>query len=227
MDKSLKHLSRLDLLELMIKLSEENEAITAENEQLRKMLAVKPSLSRATKVGSIAELALQANGYFEAAQRSADDYLREIKRMRDQLAQRAGAAEQASQPAVAQRGQVAGVDPADPVIVNAKSQARAIVNKANIDAAEILDDARKKAEVMLADANRRSRSIVSRANHQADAVMQSARADAELQQSRYSMQGQPAQNKSAQSKTASNSANRQVQGSGSGYGRHARLAEGR
>jgi len=222
MDKSLKHLSRLDLLELMIKLSEENEAITAENEQLRKMLASKPSLSRATKVGSIAELALQANGYFEAAQRSADDYLREIKRMRDQLANRAAAAGQAPQAASTQSGQVAGIDPSDPNIMNAKSQARAIVNKANIDAAAILDDARKKSEVILADANRRSRSIVSRANHQADAVMQSARADAEMQRARYSAQAQANRSQSAQTAVAQQS---QVQSQG--RGRHARLAEGR
>ena len=89
MDKSLKKLNRLELLQLLLKASEANEALIAENDALRKESESQSRLPRSAKVGSIAEAALQANGYFEAAQKSADDYLREIKRLRDQMAARA------------------------------------------------------------------------------------------------------------------------------------------
>ena len=95
MDKSLKKLSRIELLEVMVSLSEAYEEQFNENKFLRKELSAQrrsmreaQRLPRAAKAGSIAEAALQANGYFEAAQRSADDYLREIKRLHDEFAQR-------------------------------------------------------------------------------------------------------------------------------------------
>ena len=96
MDKSLKKLSRLELLNLLVEASETNEALVAENVELRKAASEAPQKPplQAAKVGSIAEAALKANGYFEAAQRSADDYLREIKRLRDRVAERTAAQEQ-------------------------------------------------------------------------------------------------------------------------------------
>ena len=99
MDKSLKKLSRMDLLELLVEATEANESLSMENNELRRSaMAAREQLRQqqrkpvqVAKVGSIAEAALQANGYFEAAQRSADDYLREIKRLRDQVAARSEA----------------------------------------------------------------------------------------------------------------------------------------
>lgn len=87
MDKSLKKLNRAELLELLVALSEEYDDLVDENDRLKKML-MSQRLPRSTKVGSIAEAALQVNGFFEAAQRSADEYLREIKHLRNELATR-------------------------------------------------------------------------------------------------------------------------------------------
>ena len=92
MDKNLKKLSRVELLQLMVQLSEDRDALFAENTELRKRAAERPTAATSMKVGSIAEAALQANGYFESAQNAADEYLREIKRMRDQVAARTASA---------------------------------------------------------------------------------------------------------------------------------------
>lgn len=177
MGKSLKKLNRLELLELMVKLSEANDALIAENRQLKQALSVRPSISRATKVGSIAELALQTNGFFEAAQRAADDYLREIKRMRDQLAAHAAAE---GRPAVTpvQVPRVQAQQSSEAAVQEAQAQARAIVKRAQSQAEAIVSDAKTKSEAILADANRQSHSIVSRANRQADAVISAAHNEA-------------------------------------------------
>ena len=92
MDNNLKKLNRVQLLQLMVQLSEDRDALFAENTELRKRAAERPPAATSMKVGSIAEAALQANGYFESAQNAADEYLREIKRMRDQVAARTASA---------------------------------------------------------------------------------------------------------------------------------------
>ena len=92
MDENLKKLNRVQLLQLMVQLSEDRDALYAENTELRKRMAERPPAAASMKVGSIAEAALQANGYFESAQNAADEYLREIKRMRDQVAARTASA---------------------------------------------------------------------------------------------------------------------------------------
>lgn len=177
MDKSLKKLSRLELLEVMVHLSEERDTLVAENDRLRQALAAKPSISRAAKIGSIAELALQSNGYFESVQRSADDYLREIKRMRDQLAARLAAEGQASV-AAAQVPSVPVQQVNSEAVQDAQAKARAIVKRANSQAESIIADARTKSDEVIADANRQSRAIIARANRQADAVISAAHNDA-------------------------------------------------
>ena len=72
MDKNLKKLSRVELLQLMVQLSEDRDALFAENTELRKRAAERPAAATSMKVGSIAEAALQANGYFESAQNAAE-----------------------------------------------------------------------------------------------------------------------------------------------------------
>ena len=76
MDTELKKLKRVQLLQIMIELSEDCDALIAENAELRKQLeraSRKSAMSSTMKVGSIAEAALQANGFFESAQNAADD----------------------------------------------------------------------------------------------------------------------------------------------------------
>lgn len=180
MDNDLKKLSRLELLEILVSISEENEALSAENIRLRHELASKSNTQRATKVGSIAELAMQTNGFFEAAQNAADDYLREIKRMRDQLAART-----AAQPAVPQVStasqQMEAQREAESTIEEAQARAKVIVRRANLQADSILADAKAKSDATIAEANRQSQAIVARANQKADAMMNAAHAEAARQ----------------------------------------------
>lgn len=224
MNKNLKKLSRVELLELMVGLSEDCERLSAENAHLKKMVASRQQslqqaynqqkqlqqqnqqiqqrsqrevqqaqreaqqarqqaqraqqvrqaqpqvqqgvsarvLPRSTKVGSIAEAALQANGYFEAAQRSADDYLREIKRLRDQLAARAESAQPAPSSLQAITDQQAQA-----IVRDAQQRARQIVDRANAQAEAIVADAKKRSEAALAQANRQSHAAQAEARQRA------------------------------------------------------------
>ena len=70
-DNNLSRLTRKELLELLVKISEENDALHQRVQELEKKLSDRTiSLSNA---GSIAEAALKMNDVFEAAQKSADD----------------------------------------------------------------------------------------------------------------------------------------------------------
>lgn len=76
--KALKKLSRVELLELLLDVSGENEALRAENEILRQELEEKRI--RLNESGSIAEAALKLNDVFAAAQAAADQYLLSVKK---------------------------------------------------------------------------------------------------------------------------------------------------
>ena len=78
-DRELRRLSRADLLELLLKESQENDRLRAQLQKANELLA-----SRAIqidKAGSIAEAALALNGVFEAAERAAAQYLENVRRL--------------------------------------------------------------------------------------------------------------------------------------------------
>ena len=215
MDKTLKKLNRMELLQLLVKAAETNEALTAENETLREQATKRSNpeeqprrLPQAAKVGSIAEAALQANGYFEAAQRAADDYLREIKSLRDQLASRAAAvqarqqarqAQEAQEQARVQQEQQAQAQGRQ--AQQAREQAhqaqrlaqqgtgqitpqqqvnvQAYIKDAQTRASAILNQANAQAKMMLNQANKQANDVVGRANAQAGAIVADARARSE------------------------------------------------
>ena len=78
-DKELRRLSRSELLEMMISLTEENEKLKIRLEQAEAQLKDRRIL--VDKAGSIAEAALQLNKVFEAADRAAQQYLENVRRM--------------------------------------------------------------------------------------------------------------------------------------------------
>ncbi len=147
MDKSLKKLSRVELLELMVDLSDECDELIAENNQLRRSLS-QHRLPRNAKVGSIAEAALQANGYFESVQRSADEYLREIKYLRDELALRSQRSPQEA------RAVVSGAE--DEVLSEARAEAHRILKEANAQARKIVEQAQGQARTIAEEAQMRA-----------------------------------------------------------------------
>lgn len=81
-DKELQHLSRSDLLEMMLSLAEENERLKIRLRQARALLSDRRIVI--DKAGSIAEAALQLNHVFEAADRAAQQYLENVRRMAEE-----------------------------------------------------------------------------------------------------------------------------------------------
>lgn len=72
-DKQLKKLRRVELLEMLLEQTKENDRLREENAQLRSRLESRDIAVQ--EAGSIAEAALRLNGIFEAAQQAADQYL--------------------------------------------------------------------------------------------------------------------------------------------------------
>lgn len=76
-EKELKKLSRKQLLELLLKQTENSEKLQLQLEEMKNELEKRIMMEK--KAGSIAEAALQLNGIFETAQAAADQYLENIR----------------------------------------------------------------------------------------------------------------------------------------------------
>jgi glutathione S-transferase len=87
-DKELRRLKRTELLEMLLKVSKENEALRQQLDEANKKLEDRQILL--TNAGSIAEAALQINDVFDAAQKAADQYLASVMRLADRKAERDG-----------------------------------------------------------------------------------------------------------------------------------------
>lgn len=72
-EKTLRRLSRRDLLEMLLELSKENEKLRQINEGLEARL--EDRTITLLKSESLAEAALRLNGVFEAAQNACDQYI--------------------------------------------------------------------------------------------------------------------------------------------------------
>ncbi len=75
--KELKRMNRLELLELLLEIDQENERLRAENTRLTQKLNMRQI--KVETAGSIAEAALMLNHIFEDAQAAADQYLESIR----------------------------------------------------------------------------------------------------------------------------------------------------
>ncbi|MBR2422374.1 MAG: hypothetical protein IKB09_08510 [Oscillospiraceae bacterium] len=83
--KELKRLSRSDLLEMLLELSRENDALRKENLNMRQQLNDRTIAIE--NCGSLAEAALQLNGIFEAAQAACEQYTQNIRSRSENLEQ--------------------------------------------------------------------------------------------------------------------------------------------
>lgn len=84
-DRELKKLSRADLLELLLKETQENEKLRAQLEEANKKLADREILIQNS--GSLAEAAMKMNGVFEAADRAVRQYLENVRRIGEEQGQ--------------------------------------------------------------------------------------------------------------------------------------------
>ena len=81
-DKEFKRLSRAQLIDIIYKLQLELDKVNEEKQELESKLADKRL--RLQSVGNIAEAALEINNCFRSAQNAAEQYLNEIKAIREE-----------------------------------------------------------------------------------------------------------------------------------------------
>ena len=81
-DKEFKRLSRAQLIDIIYKLQLELEKVNEEKQELESKLADKRL--RLQSAGNIAEAALEINDCFRSAQNAAEQYLNEIKAIREE-----------------------------------------------------------------------------------------------------------------------------------------------
>ena len=81
-DRELKKLSRAELLELLLESNRENERLRRQLEKAKDLLANKAI--KIDNAGSIAEASLALSGVFEAAQKAADQYLENVRRLAEE-----------------------------------------------------------------------------------------------------------------------------------------------
>lgn len=77
--KELKHMSRSELLEMLIALTEENEALS--NRLQEAEAALQSRQINLEKAGTIAEAALLLNGVIESTEKAAEQYLENIREL--------------------------------------------------------------------------------------------------------------------------------------------------
>ena len=94
-NKDAKKLKRVELLELLIEQTEENERLAAQNAQLQQKLAQR--VIDLEQAGSIAEAAVKLSGVFTQAQDAADRYLESIAARQQQAEQLLAQAKEQSQ----------------------------------------------------------------------------------------------------------------------------------
>ena len=80
--KELRRMSRVELIEIIYALEQNEEELKQENEKLRKKLEERTVVVE--KAGSIAEAVAGLNHIFDTAQQTADDYLASVAEVRDE-----------------------------------------------------------------------------------------------------------------------------------------------
>ena len=125
-DKELRKLRREDLLQILIDLQRQIDALKAEVQQGKEALANRDMAIRES--GTLAEAALKMNGVFDAAQSAADEYLQQMRKQADELV---AEAEQKAEEAR---------KTAETLVRNARSEAEQILRKAKSEAGQPLPD---------------------------------------------------------------------------------------
>lgn len=78
-DKGIKRLSRGELLEILVQQSEEIDTLKQKLEETQKIVEERKSISE--NAGSIAKEAFALNGVFEAAEKAAEEYVKNVKEL--------------------------------------------------------------------------------------------------------------------------------------------------
>ena len=127
-DKEFKRLSRAELIDVIYQLQLQVDELNGQKQKLEAAIADKRL--RISAVGSIAEAALEINDCFRNAQNAANQYLSEIKAIREDAEER--------------RAKLLGEarTEAEEILAKAKEEAEALLAKAREDAQTIVEDAK-------------------------------------------------------------------------------------
>lgn len=128
--REMKHLSRGDLLEMLLELSREHEKLEQETEELRRKLEDRTVALE--NCGSLAEAALVLNGVFEAAQAACKQYTDNVIACNRDIERRCEEREKET----ARR--------CESMLSEAKAQAEALIREAEEQARRSLEEARTK-----------------------------------------------------------------------------------
>ena len=153
-DKELKHLSRMELIDIIYELQKQNEQNAAQIEKLQAALDEKEL--HIENAGSIAEAAVQISGVLEAAQAAADQYLLSIRAATADMDAMAQAAEQQRDALLADAKKQS-----DEMLQSAQSRAQALENEAEKQVSEKWDRFEQRA-MELIQAHEELRSLVRR-----------------------------------------------------------------
>ena len=83
-EQKLRKLSRMELLEMLLEQSKEVERLRQENQRLAEQLESRRIMI--DEAGSIAEAAMELNQIFETAQKTADQYLQNVRQLCEEKA---------------------------------------------------------------------------------------------------------------------------------------------
>lgn len=174
-EQELRKLRRVDLLEILLDLSKENEVLRSQLDKARAQLASRTIAIE--KSGSLAEAALRINGVFEAAQAACEQYTLNLQ-------QRVAEQERACQE-MEQKNQQALRDTqeeCDRMLRQAQEECDRLHREAQIEARVCLDKAQEEAEDCIENAKEEALTIEMNAQEKAQILRKEAdayRAEAE------------------------------------------------
>ena len=146
-DKEFKRLGRAQLLDIIYQLQLQVDDLTQKNKQLEN--ALEDKRLRIDNAGSLAAAALELNGCFSNAQSAAEQYLNEIKTLRETTkAERQRLHNQAK--AEVSEAHLKAAE----IVANAQEEATGLVSAAQAEASQIISDAQEEAAVILRAAKR-------------------------------------------------------------------------
>jgi len=165
-DKKLRKLRRHELLEILVEQGKQQEQIRQELELSRQQLEQRQL--NIEESGSIADAAFRLNDVMGAAQRAADLYTENVKRVMDQQQQESERALSEAQTHAAQ------------MVADAEKRVRAALDAANDQAARIIANARAEADRITAESQTDAQRILADAQIQRDTLLAEARKEAGL-----------------------------------------------
>ena len=163
-EKDIRKMNRQELLELLIARSSENETLRAQLEEARNMieeLKARPAESEPAagsgyqphQVGSLSEEAFRVGGILEAAQKSADFYLKSVERMHRECAVACEKAERETE-----------------------EKCRSMREESQAHTYQLLEESRKKCEEMEQNARETADGVILAAHREANELIEAAKA---------------------------------------------------